>query len=109
MAITVTMVRGASRLRRQTGFGYRRLWVRLTDGPKRIDLGQLDRAVTVEMAPEPGPERVEFSVVDDLPRPGINPYWVRVTQSDMEKGLDESGFRGLCGASVGVLAKMRIL
>ena len=57
----------------------------LTDGPKRIDLGQLDRAVTVEMAPEPGPERVEFSVVDDSPRPGINPYWVRVTQSDMEK------------------------
>ena len=57
----------------------------LTDGPKRVDLGQLDRAVTVELAPEPGPERVEFSVVDDSPRPGINPYWVRVTQSDMEK------------------------
>ena len=57
----------------------------LADGPRRVDLGQLDRAVAVEMAPEPGPERVEFSVVDDLPRPGINPYWVRVTQSDMEK------------------------
>ena len=57
----------------------------LADGPRRVDLGQLDRAVAVEMAPETGSERVEFSVVDDSPKPGINPYWVRVTQSDMEK------------------------
>ena len=57
----------------------------LVDGPRRVDLGQLDRAVAVEMAPEPGAERAEFSVVDDSPRPGINPYWVRVTQTDMEK------------------------
>ena len=56
----------------------------LADGPRVIDLGELDRKVTVELAPEPGPDRVEFRVVDDAPRPGINPYWVRVTQSDME-------------------------
>ena len=56
----------------------------LADGPRVIDLGELDRKVTVELAPEPGPDRVEFRVVDNAPRPGINPYWVRVTQSDME-------------------------
>ena len=57
----------------------------LADGPRIVELGELDRKVTVELAPEPGPDRVEFKVKDDSPRPGINPYWVRVTQSDMEK------------------------
>ncbi len=57
----------------------------LADGARVVELGQLDRRVTVELAPEPGPERVEFQVVDESPEPGINPYWVRVTQSDMEK------------------------
>ena len=56
----------------------------LADGPRVIDLGELDRAVRVELAPQPGPERAEFQIVDDNPKPGINPYWVRVTQSDME-------------------------
>ena len=69
----------------------------LADGPKRVDLGQLDRAVTVEMAPEPGPDRVEFSVVDDSPIPGINPYWVRVTQSDMEKAWTSPVFVDFVG------------
>ena len=45
------------------------------DGTRLVDLAQLDRAVTVEMAPELGTETVEFSVVDDSPRPDINPYW----------------------------------
>ncbi len=57
----------------------------LAEGPRVIDLGDLDRALTVELAPEPGPERVEFEVTDASPKPGINPYWVRVTQSDLEK------------------------
>ena len=57
----------------------------LADGPRVVDLGQLDRAVTLEMAPEPGPDRVEFQITDESPEPGINPYWVRVTQCDMEK------------------------
>ena len=56
----------------------------LADGPRVIELGELDRAVTVELAPEPGPDRVEFQFTDESPEPGINPYWVRVTQSDME-------------------------
>ena len=57
----------------------------LAAGPRVIDLGDLDRKLTVELAPEPGPERVEFEVTDFSPKPGINPYWVRVTQSDLEK------------------------
>ena len=57
----------------------------LADGPRVVDLGELDRKVTVELAPDPGPERVEFTFVDESPNPGINPYWVRVNQSDMEK------------------------
>ncbi len=69
----------ADRLRIPTTLGA------LTDGPRIVELGELDRRVTVELAPEPGPDRVEFKVTDDSPRPGINPYWVRVTQSDMEK------------------------
>ena len=56
----------------------------LADGKRQIDLGVLDRKFTLEMAPEPGPERVEFEFTDESPQPGINPYWVRVTQSDME-------------------------
>lgn len=56
----------------------------LADGPRKIDLGVLDRKFTLELAPEPGPERVEFEFTDESPQPGINPYWVRVAQSDME-------------------------
>ncbi len=56
----------------------------LAEGPRQIDLGVLDRKFTLELAPEPGPERVEFDFTDECPQPGINPYWVRVTQSDME-------------------------
>ena len=56
----------------------------LADGARKIDLGVLDRKFTLEMPPEPGPDRVEFDYTDESPQPGINPYWVRVTQSDME-------------------------
>ena len=57
----------------------------LADGARVINMGELDRAVTIELAPNPGPDRVEFNFTDNSPNPGINPYWVRVTQSDMEK------------------------
>ena len=56
----------------------------LAEGKRQIDLGMLDRKFTLEMAPEPGPDRAEFEFTDESPQPGINPYWVRVTQSDME-------------------------
>ncbi len=57
----------------------------LADGPKIVDLGQLDRKATIEQAPQPGPTRTEFTFTDKNPTPGINPYWVRVTQTNQEK------------------------
>lgn len=56
----------------------------LESGPRVIDLGILDRAISVGLAPEPGRQDVEFSLRDPSIAPGVNPYWVRVIQSDME-------------------------
>jgi hypothetical protein len=56
----------------------------LKSGPGVVDLGILDRKLTVGLAPEPGPEAVEFAFRDPSPAPGINPYWVKVVQADME-------------------------
>jgi hypothetical protein len=62
--------------------------VRLSDlgrGPQTVDLGILDRSITVECAPSPdGPRAAEFTFVDPSPRPGVNPYWLRVIQTDLE-------------------------
>ena len=68
----------ADRVRIETALGD------LAKGPRAIDLGILGRKVTVGLAPESGPEQVEFSFRDPSPLPGINPYWVKVVQSDME-------------------------
>ena len=73
----------------------------LADGARKIDLGVLDRKFTLEMAPEPGPDRVEFDYTDESPQPGINPYWVRVTPVGHGDGLDEPGVRGLRSAALG--------
>jgi hypothetical protein len=56
----------------------------LAQGPRVIELGILDRRISVALAPEPGPEQVEFTVRDASPLPGVNPYWVKVVQADME-------------------------
>ena len=57
----------------------------LKEGAKEIDLGVLDRKLSVGFAPEKGgADTAEFTFTDPSPRPGINPYWVRIAQSDME-------------------------
>jgi hypothetical protein len=56
----------------------------LTEEPRVIDLGILDRRISVGLAPESGPDRVEFSFCDPSPAAGINPYWLKVVQADME-------------------------
>lgn len=64
-----------------------RLEVTLADlaaGSRVIELGILHRKITVGLAPEPGPEQVEFGFPDPSPVLGINPYWVKLIQSDME-------------------------
>jgi hypothetical protein len=56
----------------------------LAAGPRIVELGLLDRRLTVSLAPEPGPEETELAFRDPTLSPGVNPYWVRVVQSDME-------------------------
>ena len=57
----------------------------LKAGPKEIDIGVLNRKLIVSLAPEEDvTDTAEFTFVDPSPRPGINPYWVRIVQSDME-------------------------
>ena len=54
-------------------------------GPVTMEIGGLNRRVTVSLAPAPRDVgEVPFSFVDPSPNPGINPYWVRVVQTDME-------------------------
>ena len=57
----------------------------LEKGPVTMEIGGLNRRVTMSLAPTPQPAgEVEFSFADPSPKPGINPYWVRVVQTDME-------------------------
>jgi hypothetical protein len=57
----------------------------LTSGPKRMSLGILDREISVAFLPEtPPPEVAEFTFTDNTPEAGVNPYWLRVVQTDME-------------------------
>ena len=57
----------------------------LKKGPVTMEIGGLNRRVTMSLAPrvqEAG--EVKFSFADPSPNPGINPYWVRAVQTDME-------------------------
>lgn len=56
----------------------------LADAPRSVDFGVLGRTLTLSLAPEPGRESVNFAFTDIHPDPGINAYWVRVQQQDME-------------------------
>ena len=56
----------------------------LANRPATIDMGHLNRGVTLELAPEAATDRAEFTVTDDDVQPGVNPYWVKVVQQDME-------------------------
>ena len=66
----------------------------LADGPKVAELGLLERQkatddfvlprVIAELSPECTQREVHFQFRDTQPRPGINPYWLRVMQTDGE-------------------------
>ena len=56
----------------------------LADGPKVAEIGPLGRQVRAELAPEGAPRDAEFRFRDTGTRPGINPYWLRVVQTDGE-------------------------
>ncbi|MCD6503842.1 DUF3604 domain-containing protein [Candidatus Bathyarchaeota archaeon] len=58
----------------------------LDDGPITIDIGTLNRKITVSKAPSNrGIRSVEFEFLDKDVKPGLNIYYLRVTQTDMEK------------------------
>ncbi len=51
--------------------------------PLVIECGGLEQQVAVDRAPEDGgPSEAQFTWQDPAPLPGVQPYWVRVTQLD---------------------------
>lgn len=56
----------------------------LDDGPVEMELGVLDRKLSVDWAPEGGAILADFCVRETDPQPGINAYWLKVTQIDGE-------------------------
>ena len=56
----------------------------LLAGPKTLEIGPFRRRLTASLAPSSGVTSAEFTFVDREPNPGINPYWLRVVQTDME-------------------------
>ncbi len=69
----------------------------LVAGPKEYPVGALDRKVTVALAPSGGPQSAAFTFTDPAPQPGVNPYWVRVIQSDMEMAWSSPVFVDFAG------------
>ena len=56
----------------------------LKNGPMRVNLGHSNRSVTLDLAPEPVSDRSQYIEIDKDVQPGINPYWVKIIQQDME-------------------------
>ncbi len=56
----------------------------LGDRSVSVEMGQVDRRVSVERCPEPGRLDAAVSVSDGSPAPGFNAYWARITQLDQE-------------------------
>ncbi len=56
----------------------------LRSGPLEVPLGVLDRRISVALDNEPGPDSVQFEFTDEQVNPGVNLYWIRVLQSDLE-------------------------
>jgi hypothetical protein len=56
----------------------------LANGPRTVPLGVLERKVIIGLAPHARHADVAFTLRDASAAPGINAYWVRVVQTDME-------------------------
>jgi len=55
----------------------------ITYEPLVVDAGGVNQRVKVsEISGSELPRSLEFSYVDEKPKHGVNPYWVRVVQSD---------------------------
>lgn len=56
----------------------------MADEPVSLEMGHLDRRVSIERCPDPGRLDAAISVADAEPKPGFNAYWARITQLDQE-------------------------
>jgi len=56
----------------------------LAESTRTIDLGVRDRQLDLGLAPVHGDSEAHCTFHDEQPRPGTNPYWVRVVQVDQE-------------------------
>ena len=56
----------------------------LRAGSVDLPLGILDRRISVSLDHAPGVETAQFDFRDEDVEPGVNPYWIRVVQSDLE-------------------------
>ena len=75
--------------------------VRLADvleTDREVTLGVLDRRIVVSGMPENRPLSADFQLLDDQPRPGFTPYWLRVTQLDGEQAWSSPVFVDYAGS-----------
>ena len=57
----------------------------LISGPRTLDLGAPSRRIIVSLAPDPSlPSAISGDCLDAAIEVGSNPYWLRVTQQDLE-------------------------
>ena len=56
----------------------------LGSATQSLNLGVLNRRVDVSIDRAPGPASAGFSFTDQGPAAGVNPYWIRVRQADLE-------------------------
>ena len=68
----------------------------LSNGPRELDIGVLDRKLELSLASEPGPSAAQLNFIDKCPQPGVNPYWIRVVQADLETGWTSPVFVDYC-------------
>ena len=70
----------------------------LSTEPKEIEIGKLNRKLTLSLAPASDlPDTTEFMYIDHSPGPGINPYWMRIKQTDMEMAWTSPIFMDYAG------------
>ena len=62
-----------------------------------IPLGVLDRRIVVSRMPAERPLSADFQLLDDQPRPGFTPYWLRVVQLDGEMAWSSPVFVDYAG------------
>ena len=64
--------------------------------PAQLDLGVLDRKLEISLVSDSPSSSAECVFTDESPVAGLNPYWMRVVQSDLEMGWTSPVFVDYC-------------